>query len=431
MPTQLLFAASYRCIDGYENLSLIIPMAILGILLIIFVFVVDFNVSNGVIIGLVYYANVASINSATFGFHKIVIFRSFLAWINLDFGIPSCFYHNLNMLDYIAWQFVFPIYLIILVGIIILACNYSVWLSEFLSSSNPVAVLATVVLLSYTKLIRASTDIFRSYQPTYPPNITGPLVWRLDGTIIYGQGLHLILLIISLCVMVVLFPFAIMLALSQFLLKVRCISDRVTKYSRLMLVLNTYHAAFKPNCRFWIGFSLCFRWVFVITNAVSEDVRITNLISGVTGSILLLSVIGAYGGVYRSKILNIIEISFIANIGLLSAVTYHLQLTGQLDDYQIILVHVSASVVFFTFLAITIVKIVKRFYKCFKNRKEKKKMESSEDFSVENSSEHLSSTSYAKVEENTINEPINKIVTSQINVELWRMSRYRDSVLDD
>jgi len=51
-------------------------------------------------------------------------------------------------------QFVFPIYVWILVGLIIIVSNYSSKITRLLGS-NPVAVLATLFLLSYAKLLHA------------------------------------------------------------------------------------------------------------------------------------------------------------------------------------------------------------------------------------------------------------------------------------
>ena len=56
-------------------------------------------------------------------------------------------------------QFQFPFYIWILIGIIIIIGHYSVWMTRRLGS-NPVAVLAMLILLSYAKLLRTVITVF-------------------------------------------------------------------------------------------------------------------------------------------------------------------------------------------------------------------------------------------------------------------------------
>ena len=81
-------------------------------------------------------------------------YQIFISWLNLDFGINGiCFYHGMNQLQYAAWQIVFPIYLWLLVGgINVVICCYSVRMSKFFGNKDPVAVhklLASIILLMY------------------------------------------------------------------------------------------------------------------------------------------------------------------------------------------------------------------------------------------------------------------------------------------
>ena len=111
--------------------------------------------ADGTLNGLILYTNI--INSI-----KDIVFPQdrkppdplivFIAWLNLDLGIPTCFYIGLNYYSYTWLQFVFPLYLWFLVGLIILACKYSSRANKFFGS-DPVAVLATVVLMSYTSTL--------------------------------------------------------------------------------------------------------------------------------------------------------------------------------------------------------------------------------------------------------------------------------------
>ena len=84
-----------KCENAY--LSLIIPLALFGIALVIFLFILKLTVAIGTINGLIFYANVIAVNWSTFfpseGNNILTIF---IAWLNLDLGIETCFYDGMD-----------------------------------------------------------------------------------------------------------------------------------------------------------------------------------------------------------------------------------------------------------------------------------------------------------------------------------------------
>ena len=72
-------------------------------------------------------------------------------------GIEYCFVDGLDGYVKTWLQFVFPLYVWFLVVVIIVACRYSGRLSR-LCGHNAVPVLATLILMSYTKLSRTVTN---------------------------------------------------------------------------------------------------------------------------------------------------------------------------------------------------------------------------------------------------------------------------------
>ena len=83
--------------------------------------------------------------------------RSFLsvviAWLNLDLGIETCFYSGLDAYAKTWLQFVFPIYIWLIMIMITVFSHYSTTVVR-LSGRNAVPVLATLFLLSYARLLR-------------------------------------------------------------------------------------------------------------------------------------------------------------------------------------------------------------------------------------------------------------------------------------
>ena len=73
-------------------------IALAGIALVVLLIVLNLTVSVGTINGLIFYANIVRANHATFfPLNTTNSFLSwFLAWINLDLGIETCFYNGLD-----------------------------------------------------------------------------------------------------------------------------------------------------------------------------------------------------------------------------------------------------------------------------------------------------------------------------------------------
>jgi len=111
-------------------------------------------VATGTLSGLMFYANIVGVNRTTFiPVESTDILSVFIAWLNLDFGVETCFYKGMDAYSKTWLQFVFPVYIWVIVGLIILASHFSRRFTKLLGN-NPVSVLATLILLSYTKILR-------------------------------------------------------------------------------------------------------------------------------------------------------------------------------------------------------------------------------------------------------------------------------------
>ena len=262
-------ARCQQCSNVY--LALLLPLALAGVLLVAFILYLQLTVAVGTINGLILYANIVAVNSATLfpstGTTTFNISRLFIAWLNLDLGINTCFYDGMDTIAKIGLQFVFSVYVWLLVGAIIVWSHYST-LASRIFGRNPVAVLSTLVLLSYTKLLRTIIAIFPFTVIEYPDN-TREAVWLYDANIWFLSGAHIVLFLVALIVLVFLFlPYTLYLTFGQCIIaqsKMRpCywISGR-----RLRPFLDAYHAPFKPRHRYWFGVLLLVRCVLFLVTA--------------------------------------------------------------------------------------------------------------------------------------------------------------------
>ena len=119
----------------------------------------------GTINGLIFFCNIMSINERLFfNTTNSSFVRVFVSLVNLDLGFTMCFYKEMSEIVKTGLQFVFPLYLWFLMLIIVMVKKYNVYTR--LSTHSVVPVLATVIWLSYPKLLRATISVF-SYVNVY------------------------------------------------------------------------------------------------------------------------------------------------------------------------------------------------------------------------------------------------------------------------
>ena len=139
------------CSNNY--LALLLLFALAGVSLVAVLLLLQLSVANGTINGLIFFANIIQANrSEFFPLGDTNILTVFIAWLNLDLGIETCFYDGMTTYAYAWLQFLFPFYVWFLIVLIIIASRYSSKIAGCLGN-NPVAVLSTLVLLSYSKIL--------------------------------------------------------------------------------------------------------------------------------------------------------------------------------------------------------------------------------------------------------------------------------------
>ena len=136
---------------------------------------------------------------------------SFCCLAQLGFGIETCFFVGLDTYWKTWLQFLFPIYIWIIAGIINVACRYSSHLTNLIGS-RAVPLLATLFLLSYMKLLRTVIDAsLVAVIVRYPEN-TSYAVWYLDGNLRYCQHPHICLFIVAIAAFLFLWlPYTLLL----------------------------------------------------------------------------------------------------------------------------------------------------------------------------------------------------------------------------
>ena len=281
----------------YNNYTaLIVLFALAGVDLIALIFLLCLTVSFGTLNGLFFYTNIIQANhQAYFPRATINFFTIFISWLNLDLGIETCFYDGMDVYAYSWFQFLFPFYLWFLVGCIILARHYSRSIAKRLGQ-NPVAVLATLLLMSYSKILQAII-VPLSYTNLTHYNSSDDLelhwiIWLYEGSIDYFKdpkhaalGLFAILSL----VMIVL-PYISFLFFGHWLQG--CSNWWILSWiNKLKPFMDAYHAPYKKNTRYWTGLLLFTRLglflIFAINANGGESINIL-AVSSVTIALLAI-----------------------------------------------------------------------------------------------------------------------------------------------
>ena len=238
--------------------------AALGLVFVLLIFALDLTVSKGTINELIFYANVLNINST--GVFPYVITSNpfvkflyvFIAWLNLDLGLELCFYNGMDNYQKAWLQFGFSLYLLVIVGIIVIASRHYRLIAA-LCGRNVIPVIATIVRLSYTKIVKNVFSIFEAANIHNIETGSRDSVWLYDGNVVYMSTPHLILCIFGIIVTVVcIIPYTTFILLSP------CLQNKshwkaLCWVQKLIPYIDSYHAPYKDRYRFWTGFLLVIR----------------------------------------------------------------------------------------------------------------------------------------------------------------------------
>ena len=240
----------------------------------------------------------------------------FVAWLNLDIGFDVCFFDGLDTYTKTWFQLVFPVYIISLVVIIIIVSEYSPRFAGLIGRKDPVATLATLILLSYAKLLSV-TILVLSFAVLHYPDGTWEAVWLPDGNVKFFQGKHIPLALAALLIIMIGLPYTVILSFWQWLVRAHRLKVfKWTRNAKLNAFIATYHVPYNCKYRYWTGLLLLVRVVLYITESVTvssnPQVVLLMIILLVGGLFFMRSVIQIR--VYRKSLVDIIDIVIYFNI---------------------------------------------------------------------------------------------------------------------
>ena len=379
-----------KCPSYWPIIFVIILVAsfLAGLALVALILVLNVTVAVGTLNGVIFYANIVYANIHTFHPDNQSSFATvFVSWLNLDIGIDVCFIKGMNAYWKTWLQLIFPSYVFFLVLIIIVISNRSICFSELIGKKNPVATLATLILLSYAKLLHIIIMAFSSATLSYPGPSGGykRKVWLPDATVDFLEGKHVPLFLAALLILLAGIVYTTLIFSWQWLQQFN--KGKILKWTRNPKIsgfIEIYHTPYTARNRYWTGLLLFVRVILYIASAanVSGDPKINLLIIGsiITGVLLVNNIVRIGDRLYKKWPIEILEVASYTNLLLLSLATFF-----SLENIRarLAVTNISVSIMLLLLLGILFYHvftelIIKRWKKANRNRE----MQSSADLSI-------------------------------------------------
>ena len=234
--------------------------------------------------------------------------------------------------------------------LIIVISRYSHAVANALGRGKPVATLATLFLLSYSKILRTVIVALTSTRLEYPEG-ANKLVWLYDGNVPYFERVeHILLGVFSVFVLMFLFiPYTLLLLCGGWI-QAHSHWWVLSWINKIKPFMDDNYAPFRKETRYWPGFLLLVRCALFLTFAFNVlGYASVNLLAITSVSAGLASIAWIHNRIYNELHNDILEASFFFNLCLFSVATYHVKETG---GSQVWAANVSVGVAFVTFLII-------------------------------------------------------------------------------
>ena len=221
--------------------------------------------------------------------------------------------------------------------------------------------MATLILLSYAKLLQITIDVISFAVLKYPDG-SREVVWLPDASVKYLSGKHVPLFLVAILIVILGIVYTVLLTCWQWLL--RAPNKKVFSWisnTRLNSFMDAYNAPYVTKNRYWTGLLLLVRIILYLTSAMNihHNPRDSLLSVSIVVSCLLLLKILVQDRIYKKWPIDLLEVSSLFNLLLYSLACFH-----TLGDiaHQRVVAYASASIAFATFLSVLLYHSVKNIH---------------------------------------------------------------------
>ena len=304
--------------------TIVIVFILSGIGLVAFLLALNLTVAIGTLNAIIFYANIVAANKSVLFPSGVSYASVFISWLNFDLGFDICFFDGMDTYIMTWLQLAFPAYIIILVVVVIQLSYYFDAFGCLVGKKDPVATIATLILLSYAKLLQTIITAFSSATLVYPDGSKKTL-WLPDATIEYFTSKHAGLFFTAILILLVGLLYTLLLFSWQWFLCCPRKSVKWIRNQKLSAFMEIYHVPYTPNHRYWTGLLLLVRVSVYLVSAFnpSGDPRVTLSATNFIMSSLLLYIATFGVRMYKNRFINAMETLTYFNIITLSLFTWY------------------------------------------------------------------------------------------------------------
>ena len=340
------------CPTYWPGLFVIIAIVFIlsGIGLVALVLALNLTVAIGTLNAVIFYANIVAANKSTL-FPSGVSFASvFISWLNFDTGFDICFLDGMDTYIKTWLQLAFPAYIIILVAAIIKLSYYFSAFGRFLGKKDPVATLATLILLSYAKFLQTIITAFSFATVVYPDGSKKTL-WLPDASIKYFTSKHAVLFFTAIAILLVGLIYTLLLFSWQWF---PCCPRKQIKWIRnqkLISFIEIYLIPYTPKHRYWTGLLLIVRISVYLVSAFnpSGDPKVTLSATNFIISSLVIYIAIFRVRMYNNHFINTMETLTYFNIMVLATFTWY---TIDANTNQAAVTNISVGITFIQLIVV-------------------------------------------------------------------------------
>ena len=260
----------------------------------------------------------------------------------------------------------------------IVASECSSKFAKIIGKGNPVAVLATMISLSYAKFVNAilgsiyliySRPAYGSHKLAFSIQFNRGVVGLRNGSISFQINFYAYFLVVfSLLIFFLGIFYTTLITFWQFFVQYQ---DKIickwVRYQKLRHFIEPYHAPYTTKYRHWTGLLLFVRVVISLVSALKFSfdpqipVELLTTIVVIGGLLLVKGVIAKR--VYKNWLLDIIETAIYFNLLAFSALTWY---NLHSKKNQIAVAYTSVMIIFIRLLGVIVFHVLRytRLYKC-------------------------------------------------------------------
>ena len=281
----------------------LVGFAVIGVILVTVLLLFRLTLSEGPLASIILTNNIIAVSTIDYLDDDNVFIsgtRIFVSLMNLNLGFPLCFYDGMTTAIKTGLQFIFPVYLWSIVIVFIVLSRYSTRVSNQTAASS-VQVLATLIHLSFSKLLITSIDIL-VYALVKTGNNDTITVWYGDGSVVYLQDKeHIILFSIAIMTLVLfILPYILIVTFGSYFL-------RWKRLHHFRSFIESFHGPYKHTLGYWFGVRMLVVVYIYIVFTVLRGVDVSLMLFLQVIIVIPLALLQTYVKPFRHNGLNRVD----------------------------------------------------------------------------------------------------------------------------